>query len=99
MILEVAEGMRYQTTDEQLIYKVTTTNWGTSPGTLVVAVYNGTADVTSTVMPTNTPTASGDVITLSPLKSLSNGYVYRVEVKFTSGSNIFECYFNVTCPL
>ena len=99
MILEVAEGMRYQSTTEQLIYKITTTNWGTSPSSPVVAVYIGATDVTSTVMPTNTPTAAADVITLSPLKSLSNGYIYRVEVTFTSGSNVFECHFNVSCTL
>ena len=99
MILEIAEGVQYQTPDEQLIYSITTTNWGSSPSSSAVKVYQEPrlTDVTSTVMPTTTITESGDVITLSPLKSLTRNNTYRVDVKFTSGSNVFECYFRVKC--
>lgn len=97
-ILEVVEGMRYQTSSEEIIYSITTTNWGSSPSSVAVVVYDETtgADVTSVVMPTNTPSVTDDTITLSPLKLLTRGRVYRVEVKFSSGS-IWECFFRVTC--
>jgi hypothetical protein len=32
---------------------------------------------------------------LPVLKSLTAGNVYRVEVKFTSGSNVYEPYFDI----
>ena len=104
MILEVAEGLRYQTSDEELIYKITTTNWGSSPSVTAATaakVYQlpMLTDVTTTMLPTNSTTASGDVITLSPLKALVAGNTYRVDVKFTSGSNVFECYFLVKCEI
>lgn len=83
--------------DEEIIaYQVTTTPWGSSPGNISCKVFDITAgtriDVTTTVMPTNSPTAAGDVITLSPLKLLTAGNKYRVEVKFTCSGNVFECY-------
>jgi hypothetical protein len=82
--------------DEIIAYQVTTTPWGSSPGTISCKVFDitdgGRTDVTTTVMPTNSPTADGDIITLSPLKLLTAGKIYRVEVKFTCSGNVFECY-------
>uniref|UniRef100_A0A6M3LAJ4 DUF11 domain-containing protein n=1 Tax=viral metagenome TaxID=1070528 RepID=A0A6M3LAJ4_9ZZZZ len=100
-MLQVVEGMRYQSASEEIIYKITTTNWGSSPTTISAVVYDEKpfTDVTTTVLPTNTPTASGDVITLSPLKLLTKGHTYRVEVKFTSSSSIWECFFRVYCEI
>jgi hypothetical protein len=97
--LEVAEGIQYQYATEELIYTVTTTNWGSSPSSLVVTAYEegSEKDVTATVFPTNSPTAANDIISLSPMKALTKGKTYRVEVKFTSGSNKFEPYFRVRC--
>jgi len=100
-ILEVAEGMQYQSSDEERAYTITTTNWVSSPTSPSVAAYldKNNKDVTSTVFPVNSPTAANDIITLSVLKSLSKGDVYRIEVQFTVGSNIYECYFKVKCSL
>jgi hypothetical protein len=97
--LEVTQGLQNQTTDEQIVYSITTTNWGSDPSSVSVKAYNvsGNADVTATVLPTNSPSVADDVITLSPLKSLVKGNTYRIEIKFTSGDNIFECYFLVQC--
>ena len=93
---EIAEGQMIQGADEEIIYTLTTTNWGSSPTSPSVVVFdisdNSRTDVTTTVMPTNSPSVSNDVITLSPLKSLTAGKKYRVEVKFTIGSSIFETY-------
>lgn len=99
-VLEVTEGMQRQTTTEILVYKITTTNWVSSPTSPVVVVYDTTdadTDVTSTVMPTNSPTAALDVITLSPLRALTKGHIYRVEVSFVVGSSTYEFYFRVLC--
>jgi hypothetical protein len=97
--LEVTQGLQNQTTDEQIVYSITTTNWGSDPSSVSVKAYNvsGNADVTAAVFPTNSPSVADDVITLSPLKSLVKGNTYRIEIKFTSGDNIFECYFLVQC--
>ena len=93
---EVKQGVQYQGVDEEIVYTLTTTNWASNPTSPSVQVKesDGT-DVTSTVMPTNSPSVSGDVITLSPLKNLTEGKEYRVDVQFTTGSNVWEAYFRV----
>ncbi len=97
--LEVVEGIQEQSSTEELIYSITTTPLGSSPSSVVVVAYleGPETDVTSTVFPTNSPSVVGDVITLSPMKALTKGNTYRVEVKFTSGSNKWEPYFRVKC--
>lgn len=97
---EVTQGTIKQGVDESIAYTLTTTPWGSSPSSVSVVVYDVTAgsantDVTSTVMPTNSPSVSGDVITLSPLKLLTLDHKYRVEVKFTCSGNVFEAYCHV----
>jgi hypothetical protein len=99
-ILEVSQGTQYQSADERLAYKITTTNFGSSPTSVSVKAYDESVneDVTSTVFPTNSPSVAGDVITLSLLRDLTVDHSYRIEVKFTdSNSNIWECYFRVKC--
>lgn len=100
-IIEVAEGLREQTVNEEIIYTITTTNFGGSPSSSsVVAVDLTTGQtVTGTVFPVNTPEEAGDVITLDPLKDLVKGHKYEIRVKFTSGTSIFECVFYVECVL
>jgi len=101
---EVVEGIQYQGVDEQIYYAITTTPWGTSPHTVSMVVKDENAhfaDVTSTVS-TGSASVAGSVITLPIIKSLTDitsGHFYRVEVKFTSGSNIFECYFRIQAEL
>lgn len=101
-IFEVAEGIRYQSSDETRIYTITTTELVSSPEDPVTAVVYDELigeDVTSTVMDTGSHTTDGDVITLKPLTALVKGHCYRVEFKFTVSSNIFERYFRVECPI
>ncbi len=97
--LEVAEGTKYQSSDEILVYKITTTNVASSPtvGTVVVYDESVNEDVTSTVMPTGAHSDSGDVITLKPLQLLTVDHSYRIEVQFAVGSNTWECFFKVKC--
>jgi hypothetical protein len=95
---EAKESPLTQGADEEIIYTLTTTPWGSTPTSLAVKVYDissAKTDVTTTNMPTNSPTANGDVISLSPLKLLTAGKRYRVEVKFTSGGSVYEVYFHV----
>lgn len=88
-IFEVPQGE-----DEEIVYQFTTTNWGSSPTSIsaVAKTLPDFTDVTSTVFPTNSPSANGDVISLSPLKLLTADTIYRIEVKFTAGGNVFELY-------
>ncbi|MCI0439808.1 MAG: hypothetical protein L0177_11860 [Chloroflexi bacterium] len=101
-VLEAKESPLEQTSDEIIAYSVDATGWTSTPSSPSVAVFDEDdgSDVTATVMPTNSPSVSGATITLSPLRSLTAGRTYRVEVKFgDGGSNTFEMYFRVICPL
>lgn len=93
---EIIEGAQHQGKDESIVYSLDTTNWGASPGSLSMVVIDTStdADVTA-VVTTGSVTAVGNIITLKTLTSLTSGITYRVEVKFTIGSNIFEAYFYV----
>lgn len=85
------QRMLSQGEDEAISYYFSSTPWGTTPTSVSVKVFDVTDaeskadwdDVTATVMPTNTPTASGNTITLSKLRSLTDAHVYRIEVKFS----------------
>lgn len=98
---EVTEGLQYQGEDEIIIYTVDITNVGDDPTGVAVKVYSvygeTYTDVTSTVMPVNSPSVLANIITLSPLKLLTLGISYQVEVKFDIATNTFEHYFRVLC--
>jgi len=94
---EVREGVQFQGEDEQVVYTITTTPWGTAPSAVAVVVKDETAafaDVTASVT-SGSASVSGDVITTPKIQGLSAGRTYRVEVKFTSGANVMECYFKL----
>lgn len=107
--LEVRERIQHQTTDEAIIYSVTTTNWASSPtvGTVVVydvGVYDETEETTDTivtddVMKTGSHGQAGDVISLKPLSDLDLNHIYRIEVQFAAGGSTYECYFRVKCTM
>lgn len=101
MPIEVVEKNLRQTSNEELIYSITTTNWGTSPTSPAVTANDETTRLicTTTVFPTNSPSVAGNVISLSPLKSLTEGHTYRINVKFSTGGNVYECYFKVFCEV
>jgi len=93
---EIVESPLPQGADEQIVYGLDVTNWGSAPTSTTAKIYqvadNGTlTDVTTTNM-TGSTAVLGNVITLPKIKSLLSGYQYRVEVKFTIGVNIFEAY-------
>ena len=98
MIHEVEQGRLFQGTEEQIAYTLTTTPWGASPSSITVKAYDvtsGLVDVSSTVL-LGTASAVGDVITTPLIRSLTEGKLYRVEVKFTcSKGNVLECFFEI----
>ena len=101
---EAREGAIPQGEIEEEAFFINTRPWGGTPTNVTAAAFSYTesggtttyTDVTSTVFPTNTPTVSGDIITLSPLKALTAGTNYRIEVKFTAGGNVHETYRYIT---
>lgn len=97
--LAVKESPLEQGRDEEKVYSLTTTPWGSSPTNVVITAYDASAsfaDVTSTVL-SGSPSVSGDVITLPTLKSLTLGHWYRVEMMFTAGGHVHETHLDVFC--
>jgi hypothetical protein len=98
---EIVGSPFLQGEDEQIVYSLTTTPWGTSPTTPAVVVKDmsdAAKNVTATVT-TGTATANGDVITLPLIKSLTAGHEYRVAVRFTANGNVFEPFFILRAAL
>lgn len=95
--LEVIEGLRYQEINEIVIYTITTTKSlsGPTSATVVATDEQDDSTVTTTVFPTNSPSVSGDVISLSPLKALTVNHTYRISVAFTDGTSTHYTYFRV----
>ena len=92
---EMIESPIYQGADEYITRTVTTTPWGSAPTAVsVVMKDSGGTDVSGTTL-TGVPAGAGDEITLPALHSLTAGMEYRLEVKFTSGGNIYECWARV----
>jgi len=94
----VKEGKQTQGVDESIVYSLDVSGQGGSPSSPSVVVKdtsNNNTDVTATVMPAGSASASGDIITLPPLTALTRGHNYRIEVQFVSGSNTLEVYFFV----
>jgi hypothetical protein len=82
--------------DEEIAYLLTTTPWGSTPGTIVVKLYEGNdrTDVSATCL-SGAASALADVITTPVVKSLTAGLQYRLEIKFTCSGNIFEAYCHI----
>jgi len=98
---EVVESPLRQGADEQIIYTLTTTPWGstpTSPSMVVKDLSDGDTDVTDDVT-TGSISTDGDVLTLKTIKSLTAGHEYRVEVKFTAGSSVWEPVFIIQAEM
>ena len=89
---EIKEGRQVQGTGETIVYTLTVSPSGSSPGSESAKIYSVSGDtytdVTSTNM-TGSASAAGDVITLPAIHSLSIGVLYRVEVTYTISGNTF----------
>jgi len=80
-----------QGVDERIIYTLDTLPWGGNPSAVVVEVKEGGVVVTNTVV-TGAASVDTHTITLPVIHSLAAGKRYRVETKWTSSGNTFECY-------
>ena len=89
---EVIESPMTQGEDEQIAYTLTTTPWGSSPGTISVKIYDSSGVDQSSTCLTGSASAVGDVITTPVVHTLTAGEIYRLEIKFTCAGNIFEPY-------
>ncbi|MCK5613526.1 hypothetical protein KAR91_67270 [Candidatus Pacearchaeota archaeon] len=71
---------------EELPFRFDTTPVGGSPTSITIKVFNDAddSDVEPAVMPVNSPTADGDDIVCSVLKTTTAGITYRIEAWFTS---------------
>ena len=99
---EVKQGSQTQGIDETVTYSVDFTNWTASPASPSVIVKDvsvGGTDVTTIVMPSGSPSVSGAVVTLPPLKLLTIHHRYRVETKIVMGTDLCECFFWVDAEL
>ena len=99
--LAVTESPKAQSYKDEVPYSLTTTPWGSTPTSVTITVYDITdgkeRDVTTTVMPTNSPSVAGDVITASVLKLLTPGHIYRMYFKFTTSGKVFAPFLIVHC--
>jgi hypothetical protein len=91
---QIIESPLYQGEDERIPYTLTTTPWGSSPTSpaVVVKLESDLSDVTATVIPSGSASVAGDVITLPIIRNLTTGVRYRLEIQFTIGTRIQECW-------
>jgi hypothetical protein len=94
---EVVESPIYQGEDEALAYSVTTTPWGSSPSSVTVALKTlpEMKDVSSINL-SGSASVVGDVITTPTVSNLQAGKRYRLEVKFTTSGQVWECWCEIT---
>ena len=92
---EVTEGVQYQGVDEKVVYNVTSTPWGTEPSAPTAVLKDPDGDDVSATMLSGSASASGDVITTPQVLNLIAGELYRLEIIFTTGGQILECYFEI----
>lgn len=93
--------MRTQGPNESIAYSITTTPWGSGPSSVSCYLYDVTdtssdVNVTSTKLSGSVSTTS-DVITTPNVVSLVAGHMYRMDVRFTSGTNIYEAIVRIRC--
>ena len=87
--LWITEGPQPVGVGETVVPTLTTTNWGSSPSSPTVAIYNAndlSTDLAGTML-TGSASESGDVITLPAISGFTTGNNYVVKVTFTTGSS------------
>lgn len=98
-VLEVTEGLQFQSTAEELIWAIDTSNRGTPTSPSVASVKDKAgADKKSDVMPSGSASVSGDVISLPKLQDLTAGDRYEIRVTYTISGNKHETFIHVACP-
>jgi hypothetical protein len=89
----IREGRLGQGAGERIAYKLTTTPWGSAPGSVLCKLYDLTqagTDVTATKL-LGSATVSGDDITTPLVVGLVAAHLYRLDVQFVCAGNTFIC--------
>jgi len=92
----VVESPIYQGEDEQIVYTLTTTPWGSTPTNVAVTLYSVSTlmeytDVSSTCL-SGSASVDGDTITTPIVKLLVEDTLYQLEIKFTCSGNVLEAF-------
>lgn len=82
----------YQGEDEQLVYTLTTTPWGSSPSSPAVTIKDAAGTAVTANFTSGSASISGDVITLPTILNLIADIEYRLEVRFTISGNVEEAW-------
>lgn len=90
-VRRIKQSPIYQGENEAVYYTLSTTEWGGSPSAISVVVKLDGDDVSGNIL-TGSASVADDVITLPKISGLTNGSHYRLEVKFTAGSNVIEAW-------
>lgn len=88
----IKESPIWQGVDETIAYTLTTTPWASSPTSPTVVIKNSAGTDVSLTTLTGSATVSGDVITTPYIHGLTAGEQYRLEIKWTVGSNVYEAW-------
>ena len=98
-VLEVVEGLQFQSVDESIIWAIDTSARGTPTTPVVVSVNDSTGtDKKSTVMPSGSPSIAADVISLPSLTALVKGQRYEIRTTYVVSGNTQVSLINVSCP-
>lgn len=79
--------------NEEIIYRFSSTPWGSDPSGVTVRVLDVSADyadVSETVIEQGEPQVNADLITLPKIRNLKRGHVYRLLPRFTAGGKKLE---------
>lgn len=91
----IKESPLVQGVDERIAYLLTTTPWGSSPGTITVVLKSAAGTDVSATYLSGAASVAGDVITTPIIHSLVNDTQYRLEIKFICSGNTFEAWADV----
>ena len=92
---EISEGLQCQGVNEEIVYGITSTPWGSSPTSITAVLRDPDFEDVSASMLSGSPSASGDVITTPKVLNLIAGELYRLEINFSSGGQKFEFFIEI----
>lgn len=91
LVRQIEQSPIYQGEDEAVYYTLDTADWGGSPSSVSVVVKLAGEDVSGDIL-TGSPSVADDVITMPKVANVTNGSHYRLEIKFTTLSNVVEAW-------
>jgi len=91
-IRAVRENQRPQGTAEEIAYYVDTAPWGGYDSNMATTILGPNGDDVSLVHLSGVTSEVGGVITTPLVKLLSPGHMYRLQILWKKGANIFQAY-------